>query len=199
MKDKVRDHLSDIEIISGLGGNDVTTTVEVLYAQYFKEIIELVRFMGGNDEDGADVFQEAVLVMIEKIREKRFRGDSSIKTFLFGIVRNLWLMELRTRERRKKREEQYMTGEPSIQHSIGINKSGTDLNSIFDQLGDVCKRILIGFYYENKSMKILLEQFDFKNEQVLRNRKNNCMRKLKEMLSANKGLLQSLKSDFIYE
>jgi RNA polymerase sigma factor (sigma-70 family) len=194
-----RENLTDNEIISGLEGNEITAIVEFLYSQFFREVIDLVKFMGGSDEDGADVFQEAVLVMIEKVREKRFRGDSSIKTYLFGIARNLWLMELRTRERRKKREEQYMSGESSVQQALMVNKSTTDLNNIFNQLGDVCKRILIGFYFENKSMKVLLDQFDFKNEQVLRNRKNTCMRKLKELLSENKGLIQSLKSDFIYE
>ncbi|MCU0388352.1 MAG: sigma-70 family RNA polymerase sigma factor [Chitinophagaceae bacterium] len=199
MIDKDRNQLSDIEIISGLEGNDVTVTVEFLYAQYFKEIIEVVKYMGGSEEDGADVFQEAVLVMIEKIREKRFRGDSSVKTYLFGIVKNQWLMELRTRERRKKREEQYMSGEPYIQNTLEYKKSNADLNNLFNQLGEVCKRILVGFYFENKSMKALLDQFEFKNEQVLRNRKNSCMRKLKEILSTNKNLIQSLKSDFIYE
>ncbi len=199
MSERNIEGLSDIDIISGLKGGNVTASVEALYERYFSESIDLVKFMGGNEEDGADVFQEAVLVLIEKINEKIFREESTIKTFLFSIIRNAWLMELRTRERRKKRENFYTIGESTIQQAALLNDSLSNIQVLFNLLGEVCKKILIGFYFENKSMKELLEEFEFRNEQVLRNRKHTCMRKLKEILSENQELLHSLKSDFIYE
>ncbi len=199
MSERNIEALKDKDIFSGLKGGNITSSIELLYDRYFRETIDLVKFMGGNEEDGADVFQEVVLVLIEKIKEDKFRQESSIKTFLFSITRNVWLMELRTRERRKKREVHYTSGESTIQQMGLLNKSSSDIHVVFNRLGDICKRILIGFYFENKSMNVLLKEFDFKNEQVLRNRKHTCMRKLKEILSENQELLQSLKSDFIYE
>jgi RNA polymerase sigma factor (sigma-70 family) len=199
MEHQKREELSDTEIVAGLEGKDVTGIVDCLYAQYFQETINLIKFMGGNEEDGADVFQESIIIMIQKIREGSFRGESSIKTFLSSIVKNLWLMEMRTRERRKKREERYYEGETWIENAPEAIPTVVSLKKVFDELGLVCKKILIGVYFENKSMKLLLEQFDFKNEQVLRNRKNICMGKLKKILSGNKEMIQSLKSDFVYE
>ena len=193
-------HFTDEELITGLGGHEISAFVEYLYGEYFEGIIEFIKYRGGEDEDGADLFQESLLIMIEKIKEGKFRGESSVKTYLFGIVRNLWLMELRTRERRKKREEYYSdTQETMVSQAPDYKKANVDLNEVFSQLGDVCKTLLTGFYFENKSMKELLNQFDFKNEQVLRNKKNLCMKRLKELLVENKTLLQSLQSDFIYE
>jgi RNA polymerase sigma factor (sigma-70 family) len=199
MAEKLNSNVTDKELIAGLESNDIASSVEFLYEQYFESIIEFVKFRGGGEEDGADLFQESVLVMIEKIKDGKFRGESSIKTYLFGIVRNLWLMELRTRERRKKREEYYASSEPLIAQTPDFKKANVDLKEVFGQLGESCKTLLIGFYFENKTMKDLLSQFDFKNEQVLRNKKNICMKKLKELLNANKNLLQSLKSDYVYE
>jgi hypothetical protein len=48
-------------------------------------------------------------------------------------------------------------------------------------------------------MKDLLSEFEFKNEQVLRNRKALCMKKLKELLAGNKELMQILLTDMNYE
>jgi RNA polymerase sigma factor (sigma-70 family) len=191
--------LSDDEIISGLGGTDLSVPVKALYDMFYRDIVDFVQIKGGSEEDGADIFQEAIVILIDEIREGKFRGESKIKTFLYGIVRNLWLMELRTKERRKKREENYMYAEPTIEEARIPDKESGALELLFSQVGDVCKKILIGFYYENKSMKMLLKDFDFKNEQVLRNRKNLCMKKLKELLISNQVLLKSLKTSYIYE
>ncbi len=199
MDESNNSNVTDQELISGLESNEITDSVEYLYEQYFDSIIDLVKFMRGTVEDGADMFQESVLVMIEKIKDGKFRGESSIKTYLFSIVRNLWLMELRTRERRKKREEYYASNEPVISYTPDFQTASVDLKKVFEKLGESCKELLIGFYFENKSMKVLLSQFDFKNEQVLRNKKSICMKKLKEVLHANNNLLQLLKSDYIYE
>lgn len=70
---------------------------------------------------------------------------------------------------------------------------------MLNEIGETCKKLLIGFYYENKSMKELLNQFDYENEQVLRNRKSKCMKKLKELLTNNPDLLKNLKPLSLYE
>jgi RNA polymerase sigma factor (sigma-70 family) len=191
--------ISDDEIISGLVGSDLSVAVNALYDMFYRDIVDFVQIKGGGEEDGADIFQEAIVILIDEIREGKFRGESKIKTFLYGIARNLWLVEFRTRERRKKREENYMYAEPVIEEVKFPDKDSGALDILFNQIGDVCKKILIGFYYENKSMKLLLKDFDFKNEQVLRNRKNLCMKKMKNLLTSNQNLLKSLKSSYIYE
>jgi len=199
MLEELPNTLSDDQIISGLDGIDLAVPVKALYDMFYREIIDFIQIKGGSEEDGADIFQEAIVILIDEIREGKFRGESKIKTFLYGIARNLWLMELRTRERRKKREENYMYSEPLIEEAKIPEKEIGALDLLFNQVGDVCKKILLGFYYENKSMKMLLKEFDFKNEQVLRNRKNLCMKKLKDLISSNQALLKSLKTSYVYE
>ncbi len=190
------------DIIPELRRADIEKPVRTLYEHYFEGIIAQISANGGNREDGADIFQEAVLVLIEKVKTGQFRGDSSIKTFLSAIARNLWLFELRTRDRRKKREVVYMTGEDkeSPVENIFFNKdTNRDLQQVMSEMGENCKKILTGFYYEKKSMKQLLTEFDYENEQVLRNKKSKCMKKLKELLQTNTALLDNLKPSILYE
>ena len=186
---------------------DINRPVRYLYDHYFEDAATEIRLKGGSDEDAADMFQEAVLILIEKIKTGKFRQESSVKTFLIGIVRNLWLFEKRTRDRRSSREMHYTINEGSQVNSdnqeIGeriFSKSNTDvIQTMFKQVGEICSKILIGFYYENSSMKNLLQRFHFDNEQVLRNRKARCMKKLKKLLTEQPELLQQLKILSVYE
>lgn len=181
---------------------EIDKPVRQLYDLYFDGIVALICANGGNRDDGADIFQDAVLILIEKVRTAQFRGESNIKTFLHAIAYNLWLFEQRTRGRRKKREALYSNSEVQEMATeiIFISKrSRIDLLAILGQIGDTCKKILTGYYYEEKSMKELLHLFNYENEQVLRNKKSKCMKKLKELLSQNTDLLEHLKTLPLYE
>lgn len=85
------------DIITKLRLPGIEEPVRSLYENYFEGVIAHVCMNGGNRDDGADIFQEAVLVLIDNVKTGQFRGDSSIKTFLFAIARNLWLHELSPR------------------------------------------------------------------------------------------------------
>src|SRR5688500_3933555 len=108
---------------------DINRPVRYLYEHYFEDAATAIRLKGGTDEDAADIFQEAVLVLIEKIKSGKFREESSIKTFLIGIARNLWLFEKRTRERRTAREINFSQAEYA---EIGFDDSDLE-NRIFSK------------------------------------------------------------------
>ena len=70
---------------------------EQLISQYEKKVFNTAYRLTGNYEDAADVAQEAFLRAYSSIPE--FRGDSSFATWLFRIVHNACLDELRKLER----------------------------------------------------------------------------------------------------
>jgi RNA polymerase sigma factor (sigma-70 family) len=189
------------DLLDQLKKPDIERAVRRLYDFYFEGIIAQICANGGTQEDGADIFQEAVVVLIEKVKTGQFRGESSLKTFLSAIARNLWLFELRTRGRRKKRETLFVAGESleSPAEMFPVQTNGEALQKVMVELGETCKKILTGFYYEDKSMRELLTEFNYENEQVLRNRKSKCMKKLKELIFADKKLLENLKTMSLYE
>jgi RNA polymerase sigma factor (sigma-70 family) len=190
------------ELLLELQQADINKPVRFLYENYFEGIIAQVCANGGTREDGADIFQEAVIILVDKVKTGSFRGESSIKTFLTAVAKNTWLMEMRTRNRRNVREIKYMkSAETIVEISDRISSKPTNesLNRVFNEIGETCKGILMGVYYKNKSMRELLNEFNYENEQVLRNKKSKCMKKLKNLLITNKELLQNLKNLSLYE
>jgi DNA-directed RNA polymerase specialized sigma subunit len=73
------------------------------------------------------------------------------------------------------------------------------LMQLVGDLGDTCKKILVAFYYENLSMKEILQQSEYENEQVVRNKKYKCLKQLEQMLVSKPGLANNLKSILSYE
>lgn len=69
---------------------------EILLANYEKMIYNLTYRYFGNHHDASDVGQEAMVRIYQKIKD--FNGKSSFKTWLYRVVSNLCLDELRRRK-----------------------------------------------------------------------------------------------------
>jgi RNA polymerase sigma factor (sigma-70 family) len=189
------------DLIYSLRQQDINKPVKFLYDNYFDSVVALVQINGGSEDDAADIFQETVMVLIDKVKTGQFRGDSSIKTFMIAIARNLWLQELRSRNRRDARENKFGTAAPTAEDGemrLFSKENNKVMDVIFEAVGDVCTKILVGFYYEELSMRELLEKFNYENEQVLRNRKSKCMKKVKELFTDKPDLTQQLKNLVFY-
>lgn len=195
-------NIKDQEIIQQLRLTDINTPLHTLYRTYFGEVTKLITYNGGDEDDAADIFQETILVFVEMVKTNRYRGESTIKTFLYAVAKNLWNKELRTRSRRFNREVKYSSGEEQIStgadNSILNKDMQCTLDNIYKQIGETCREILKGFYYEELSMKELLNRFKYENEQVLRNKKSICMKKIKAVLQENKHLTDTFKNLLFY-
>ncbi len=67
--------------------------IEKLYKEYSQEVYGYILHLTHNPSLSEDLLQEVFLKAIVSIGS--FKGKSTIKTWLFGIARNLWLQELR--------------------------------------------------------------------------------------------------------
>jgi len=135
---------------------------------------------------------------IRLVQQDKFRGDSAVKTFLFSMVKNTWLNELKKRERSEVRELKYEKmkdqQEMDVSRVIAEREERKQVMNVVEQLGDACKKILVMFYYENLSMKEILDRLDYENEQVVRNKKYKCLKQLEQMITSNPSLSQTLKN-----
>ena len=68
---------------------------QLLYKFYFPSVASYVKQNMGNTEDAEDIFQEAILVLLQKVRQPDFILTSALKTYLYAIAKNLWLKRLR--------------------------------------------------------------------------------------------------------
>ena len=70
--------------------------IGALYREYQKDLFAYLLSLTRSPHAAEDLLQETFVRALLSIRS--FRGDSTIKTWLFGIARNLWLQSLRQRE-----------------------------------------------------------------------------------------------------
>ena len=102
-------NFSDDAIVAGILSNDLNDIIFYIYRQYAELISFNVVTMGGSLQDGEDIFQETVVTFIDLVRKSKFRGDSSIKTFLVSVARNIWLNELKRRKSGDQRAKVFET------------------------------------------------------------------------------------------
>lgn len=191
--------LSDGELLAAIReGHGLDAAIKAVYKEHFESLAWIVKNNNGGRQDAEDIFQEVLVNFIELVQENKFRGESSVKTFLFSMVKHTWLNELKRRGRSEVRELNYekerLQEEFDVDHVIAGREAKKQVIEVVQQLGDTCKKILVMFYYENLSMKEILSRLEYENEQVVRNKKYKCLKQLEQMITSNPSLYQNLKN-----
>ncbi|RYF82635.1 MAG: sigma-70 family RNA polymerase sigma factor [Chitinophagaceae bacterium] len=199
MKELRNEAFSDAEVISNLMENTrVDAALRHLYRENFELLSRYIVNNSGSEQDSEDIFQEVMVAFIGLVRAGKFRGESSIRTFLFSLNKNIWLNELKRRGRAEARELKYEKQNEQVavtaDMAMELKQTKSELMEVIEQLGENCKKILMLFYFENKSMKEIVDHLPYENEQVVRNKKSKCLKKLEEMVTANRTLYQQLKN-----
>lgn len=189
----------DSELVENLkSGQRMDESIKAIYRSHFESLCWYVMNNSGSRQDAEDIFQEVVVNFIDMVQKDKFRGESTIKTFLFSLNRYTWLNELKRRGRAMVREEKYERGQERVEMDtsdfIADREGRSEVLRIVGELGETCRKILLLFYYENKSMKEILDVTDYETEQVVRNKKYKCLKQLEQMIMEKPFLKETLKN-----
>ncbi len=181
---------SDVELLTAIrSGDQLNNAIYFIYQQYSQTIQSFILANSGMPADAEDIFQETVVIFIDLVKKDKFRGEASVKTFLTAIARNLWLNELKKRERSGIREKAFENNrdvtELDVSQHMANREEKQQFLEVMGKLGEPCKKLLTLFYYENMSMKDIMHQLPYENEQVVRNKKYKCLQSLTEMIKQN--------------
>ncbi len=187
----------EMELLEKIRKNtDMNVCIRHLYREYYAMLANMVLTNSGDKEDSEDVIQETMITFVQLVQNDKFRGESNIKTFLYSIARNIWLVQLKKRNADLQRQGAWLEDkseiEADVNEQIKKNEALGLISGVIDGLGQVCSNILKRFYYEDLSLKEILPFTDFENEQVLRNKKSKCMKSLMERLDQNPNLKEAL-------
>src|SRR5579885_2441074 len=87
---------SDQELIAALKDNrQMDDAIKFIYKNYYGQLENYVLNNNGSEQDAGDVIQETIVAFIGIVQEDKFRGDASVKSFLYSIAKNIWLSEMR--------------------------------------------------------------------------------------------------------
>lgn len=164
------------------GRPQALTTV---YHDHFPIILNYILRNNGNEEDAKDIFQEAVIVLYDKIIEGDFQLTSRLQTYFYSVCRFIWLKKLSNSGQ----------VEISLSPELGDNLVYKDdiedsekkevqfflMDEALNLLGEPCKTIIKDFYIYDLSMQDIAEKFGYTNANNAKNQKYKCLQRLKKL------------------
>jgi RNA polymerase sigma factor (sigma-70 family) len=136
-------------------------------------MIKLMVFQtGGSTEDARDIFQDGLIIMLEKLDDKKFVLTCKFKTFLYCVCEHLW----KTLLEKRQAASNYLTRSPEPESDNDITEAMDHrlyeeiFQEVFKTLDPISKKIL-KLYWEEKSPQEIADKLGYTNGYV---RKKKC-------------------------
>lgn len=177
----------EADILQRLRTNPNDVLVE-LYRDYRKEFLSWAYKSFGADADVAsDCFQDAMIVLYRNVQNGKLTVlQSSMKTYLFSIGRNVLLRKFEVERREVPLSAQSYSEETSgsiefPELYIG-NNAENKIADLVQTLRDPCKSILRYFYFRGFSMEEIADVMNYKNAQTVKAQKLRCIKEMQSLV-----------------
>lgn len=173
------------ELVTGIANNN-NQVLDYLYHNNFHAVKLFVLKNSGDVADAHDIFQDAIVATWLNIRDGKFQAlnGTPLGGYLYQVARNKWLDKVRSKQFRSTvrivDEEVEYDLVTNTDHEEFRSERAQYLQSLYNQLGNKCKSILKGFYFNKKSLKEIGEELSYDAE-TLRTMKYRCMMKLRKL------------------
>lgn len=161
--------------------------------EWSKISLFLQRHYGLSEEDCQDVFQEAFIILYEKIRKEDFVLTSSLSTYFMGICKNKAKELKRTKKKLVLVEDELdfsllegNISQDKVEALIALEEDTLAeiqkeelVESIVQEMPSPCKELLWGFYRDNLSLKALADLLNYSSEGSVKVTKHRCCEKLR--------------------
>jgi RNA polymerase sigma factor (sigma-70 family) len=190
---------SDEELVAAISDNkSLNGAIQFLYRNHAAKTSSFLIKYGANEQEAEDTFQETIIAFIDIVKKGTFRMEAKIGTFLVAIAKNIWFNEVKKKERSSFREKQFENNrdkaETDVSHYIIEREMKKQMRDLLYKLDETCRKLLLLFYYENLSMKEIVQHLPYENEQVVRNKKSKCLQQLTGLVKTH-PLLAGLKNE----
>ncbi len=149
---------SDQDIVICLRNRE-SYVVHYLFDRYLPMIRLMVYQLGGTGEDAKDIFQDALIIMLQKIDSHDFVLTCKFKTYLYSVCENLWKLILKKRKVASKyliRRLDDTTNQDFTE--IYDNQLYEHMfYDMYETLEPLCKRILQLFWQEYSGKEIAVK------------------------------------------
>jgi RNA polymerase sigma factor (sigma-70 family) len=172
---------ADIILLEKLKHND-NFSFKQLYSKYFTSIAQYITNNNGSIADAEDIFQEAMLVLLNKIKDPNFILTASLQTYFFAIVKNLWLKKLRSFKvaQRYNAHAISQTEQAYIEPSNTVLLQEENITNWFTKITANCQRVLKAIFFFNIPMEKLMQQMGWKNKHTASNQKYKCIEQIRK-------------------
>ncbi|UZO82576.1 sigma-70 family RNA polymerase sigma factor [Aquimarina sp. ERC-38] len=171
------------EIIIGIKNGD-DRILRMFYDRNYKTIRKFISYNSGKEEDVEDIFQDALVLIFQKITNDSLVINCSIHTYFYAICKNLWWNKLRRLNKVIYDEHKIITSVDTEDVSSSFNYDEKIREGLyrkhFLKLNEGCRKILT-LIFEGKSTKEI-ERISGYTEGNIRKKKFDCKKKLIEAI-----------------
>jgi RNA polymerase sigma factor (sigma-70 family) len=183
----VKDQNDEKALLEGLAASD-KKAVETIYRENFNMVQALIINNNGSADDAKDIFQEAMIVLYEKVRSGTFELNCQIKTFVYSVSRRLWLKRLQQQNRYSApgdNMEAVVPVEEELEDHEQRNAEFEMMEKAINNLGEPCKSLLEAYYLQKQNMQVIAASFGYTNADNAKNQKYKCLMRLKKIFFAH--------------
>lgn len=168
--------MKEEDILTQLREIDKGTAIKHLYKE-FPKIKANICSSGGNKQVAEELFNDGLILMIEKVNDPEFVLTSKVSTYLFGIIRFLWKNQLRKQNKNHELEwnDTLIVSEGDIDYDSEREAYFEEMERIIKKLSKKCQAIFERFYFKKESMKIIAEALSFSSVNSAKTQKYKCM------------------------
>jgi RNA polymerase sigma factor (sigma-70 family) len=187
---------TDEAIIEGIagGGRHENDALIQLYNKYNSSLKRFISFRNSDFEKAKqpdDIVWETIEAFVINVKKGTYKyGDASLETYLTSISKNILFRSISSETSRRERQLKYLGEESAFDGDVSellIEKENWEKYiNIVSQAGKNCRLILDLRLIEGLSMQEIAEKLIkegvFESEQVVRNTKSKCLKKMFELL-----------------
>lgn len=186
----MQNYLEDQQLITALQSGDTNrqeTVFRQIYRQYYGLVESMVLKNSGQINDVADLFHDTMIVFFNKAKQPDFQLSSTIKTYIFAISRNLWLMKLKKNKKEIQVETAQMESpiEEEFYKTLELTERKKLIRQLIGQLGEECQKILELYYFRKMRMVQIQKSLALTSEQVAKNKKSKCLKRIRKSVMEN--------------
>lgn len=178
---------NDRELIEAIRKKD-NAAMKYLYKKHTGAIKRFVKQHGGEETEAEDIVQDVIIILFEKIVSGYFTLNPGVRlsTYMVAVGKNLYYKKCREKGKYVVDLENLPPLEDAMDIDSIINtpdQNETIVNQALQALQDICKEILIKFYYEKKSMREIAALLGTISEENVRKHKYRCLGHLRKMIT----------------
>ena len=176
-------YFSDEALLAGIQNED-EAALTYLYKHHYPMILHFVQNNSGTDDEAKDIYQEAIIIFYEKVREGSLELNCQIKTYLYSVSRRLWLKRLALKNRFAgviSESDSFADIEEDVIQAEEKEFRFEKMAEALSLLGEPCKTLLEDFYIQDLSMQLITEKFGYTNSDNTKNQKYKCLMRLKKL------------------
>ncbi|BAV07280.1 RNA polymerase sigma factor, sigma-70 family [Filimonas lacunae] len=185
--------MNDWKIVELIKAGKSDTALDALY-KHFPLMRKMVVSKGGTATEAEDVFQEALIILVKRVRQHDFELTARLSTYLYSVCRYLWKDE--HKKHRTHIAFDYNSELPLQEEEVWLelteqeNKARLAAKAL-EALKDRCRELLLLFYSGRFTLRDIAGKMGYSSENTAKNQKYKCLESAKNKLSELKQSMQT--------